>query len=62
MDRSLIMEIKKGDKQALSTLVERHNKMAFQVALGLVGTVMMLMTSHRRLSCVSIGRPKLLMN
>ena len=37
MDNGLIMEIKRGDKDALGKLVERHKKLAYHVALGLVG-------------------------
>lgn len=37
MDNGLIMEIKRGDKNALGKLVERHKKLAYHVALGLVG-------------------------
>ncbi len=37
MDQKLIMKIKSGNKKALGTLVEKHKKMAFQVALGIVG-------------------------
>ncbi len=37
MDRTLIMQIKSGNKKALGQLVDRHKKLAFQVALGLVG-------------------------
>lgn len=37
MDQNLIMKIKSGNKKALGTLVEKHKKMAFQVALGIVG-------------------------
>ncbi|MEA1981577.1 MAG: sigma factor [candidate division Zixibacteria bacterium] len=31
------MEIKSGNKKALKMLVEKHKKMAYQVALGIVG-------------------------
>lgn len=36
-DISLVMDIKTGNKQALGRLVERHKKLAYQIALGLVG-------------------------
>lgn len=36
-DISLVMNIKTGNKQALGRLVERHKKLAYQIALGLVG-------------------------
>ncbi len=36
-DRALIMDIKSGDKQALGTLVHKHKKTAYRIALGLVG-------------------------
>ena len=36
-DVALIMGIKAGNKKALGQLVERHKKMAFRMALGLVG-------------------------
>ncbi|MDH3892670.1 MAG: RNA polymerase sigma factor [candidate division Zixibacteria bacterium] len=36
-DMALVMDIRKGDKQALGKLVERHKKSAFRIALGLVG-------------------------
>lgn len=37
MDNSLVLNIQKGDKKALATLVERHKKAAYRMALGLVG-------------------------
>ncbi len=37
MDRTLVMKIRTGDKKALGQLVERHKKLAYQLALGLVG-------------------------
>ncbi|MDF1544162.1 MAG: RNA polymerase sigma factor [bacterium] len=37
MDRTLVLKIRTGDKRALGQLVERHKKLAYQVALGLVG-------------------------
>lgn len=37
VDASLVLQIKAGDKQALAELVERHKRLAYQVALGLVG-------------------------
>jgi RNA polymerase sigma-70 factor (ECF subfamily) len=36
-DSALVMNIKSGDKKALAALVEKHKKMAFRTALGLVG-------------------------
>ncbi len=36
-DRALIMEIQSGDKKALGTLVNKHKKTAYRIALGLVG-------------------------
>lgn len=36
-DASLIMSIKTGDKKALAELVEKHKKLAFRTALGMVG-------------------------
>lgn len=36
-DAALIMSIKSGDKKALGELVERHKKLAYGLALGLVG-------------------------
>ncbi len=36
-DTALIMSIKAGDKKALGELVERHKKLAYGLALGLVG-------------------------
>ncbi len=36
-DTALVMEIVAGDKQALGKLVERHKKLAYRWALGLVG-------------------------
>ena len=36
-DIALVTDIKTGDKKALGRLVERHKKLAFQIALGLVG-------------------------
>ncbi|MCK4574634.1 MAG: RNA polymerase sigma factor [candidate division Zixibacteria bacterium] len=36
-DAALVMSIKSGNKKALGRLVERHKKMAFRTALGLVG-------------------------
>lgn len=36
-DDALVLHIKAGDKNALGTLVERHKKLAFRLALGLVG-------------------------
>jgi RNA polymerase sigma-70 factor (ECF subfamily) len=36
-DSSLVMEIRQGDKRALGKLVEKHKRLAYQVALGLVG-------------------------
>ncbi|MCP4685232.1 MAG: RNA polymerase sigma factor [bacterium] len=36
-DSELVMNIKAGNKQALQTLVERHKKAAYRMALGLVG-------------------------
>jgi len=37
MDNTLVLDIQKGDKKALATLVERHKKAAYRMALGLVG-------------------------
>ncbi len=37
MDNTLVLDIRKGDKKALATLVERHKKAAYRMALGLVG-------------------------
>ncbi|RKX17721.1 MAG: hypothetical protein DRP35_10450 [Candidatus Zixiibacteriota bacterium] len=37
MEQNLVMEIKSGNKKALKMLVEKHKKMAYQVALGIVG-------------------------
>lgn len=37
MDKTLVMQIKAGDKKALGKLVERHKKQAYRLALGLVG-------------------------
>ena len=36
-DVALIMDIKAGNKKALGKLVERHKKLAYRLALGLVG-------------------------
>ncbi len=36
-DAALVMDIKAGNKNALGTLVERHKRLAFRLALGLVG-------------------------
>jgi RNA polymerase sigma-70 factor (ECF subfamily) len=36
-DVALVMSIRDGNKKALATLVERHKKSAFRIALGLVG-------------------------
>ena len=36
-DRALIMDIKSGSKKALGTLVQKHKKTAYRIALGLVG-------------------------
>lgn len=36
-DATLVMDIKAGNKKALGKLVERHKKLAFRTALGLVG-------------------------
>ncbi|MEW5994815.1 MAG: RNA polymerase sigma factor [Candidatus Zixiibacteriota bacterium] len=36
-DAALVMQIKAGDKKAFGTLVERHKKLAYRLALGLVG-------------------------
>ncbi len=36
-DMTLVTDIKSGSKKALGKLVERHKKMAFRFALGLVG-------------------------
>ena len=36
-DSELVMNIKAGNKKALQTLVERHKKAAYRMALGLVG-------------------------
>ena len=36
-DAALVMDIKTGNKNALGTLVERHKRLAFRLALGLVG-------------------------
>ncbi|UCG62572.1 MAG: RNA polymerase sigma factor [Candidatus Zixiibacteriota bacterium] len=36
-DAALVMHIKAGDKAALGKLVEKHKKLAFRLALGLVG-------------------------
>lgn len=37
VDTALVMSIKSGDKKALAQLVEKHKKMAYRTALGLVG-------------------------
>ena len=37
IDAALVMDIKAGNKTALGKLVERHKKLAFRLALGLVG-------------------------
>jgi RNA polymerase sigma-70 factor (ECF subfamily) len=36
-DAALVMDIKSGSKKAFGKLVERHKKLAFRMALGLVG-------------------------
>ncbi len=36
-DAALVMDIKAGNKKALGKLVERHKKLAYRLALGLVG-------------------------
>ncbi len=36
-DTTLVMSIRSGDKKALAALVEKHKKMAFRTALGMVG-------------------------
>ena len=36
-DAALVMDIKAGNKTALGKLVERHKRLAFRLALGLVG-------------------------
>lgn len=36
-DAGLVMNIKAGDKKALGKLVEKHKKLAYRLALGLVG-------------------------
>jgi len=36
-DSELVMNIRTGNKKALQTLVERHKKVAYRMALGLVG-------------------------
>ncbi len=36
-DTALVMSIKTGDKKALAQLVEKHKKLAYMTALGLVG-------------------------
>ncbi|MCM2273103.1 MAG: RNA polymerase sigma factor [candidate division Zixibacteria bacterium] len=36
-DSALVMSIRTGDKKALAALVEKHKKMAFRTALGMVG-------------------------
>jgi len=36
-DMALVVDIRNGDKKALATLIERHKKTAFRIALGLVG-------------------------
>ena len=36
-DAALVMDIKAGNKKAFGKLVERHKKLAFRMALGLVG-------------------------
>jgi RNA polymerase sigma-70 factor (ECF subfamily) len=36
-DTALVMGIKSGDKQALARLVEKHKRLAYMTALGLVG-------------------------
>jgi RNA polymerase sigma-70 factor (ECF subfamily) len=36
-DAALVMDIKAGNKKALGQLVERHKKLAYRLALGLVG-------------------------
>jgi RNA polymerase sigma-70 factor (ECF subfamily) len=36
-DAALVMDIKAGNKTALGKLVQRHKKLAFRLALGLVG-------------------------
>lgn len=36
-DAALVMDIKAGKKKALGKLVERHKKLAYRLALGLVG-------------------------
>ncbi|NOY89225.1 MAG: RNA polymerase sigma factor [FCB group bacterium] len=36
-DKSLVMNIKTGDKKAFGILVEKYKKVAFRLALGLVG-------------------------
>ncbi|MEW6412332.1 MAG: RNA polymerase sigma factor [Candidatus Zixiibacteriota bacterium] len=36
-DAALVMDIKSGNKTALGKLVERHKKLAYRLALGLVG-------------------------
>lgn len=36
-DASLVMDIKSGNRKALGILVERHKKLAYRLALGLVG-------------------------
>lgn len=37
MDRNLVKQLKEGNKKAFEQLVGRHKRMAYQVALGLVG-------------------------
>ena len=36
-DAALVVSIRKGDKKAFGRLVERHKKLAYRLALGLVG-------------------------
>ena len=36
-DNALVLDIRSGNKKAFSELVERHKKLAFNLALGLVG-------------------------
>jgi len=36
-DAALVLDIQSGNKQALGVLVERHKRLAYQTALGLVG-------------------------